>query len=120
MLYTVAALLLSTQWAVAAAAGNDDPEQRSKHARKALAVLAAVGMNDPELLSLVDSIDRNVDDGYLKLTEDRVMGGTMTLHYELSGGVTGKQLELKFTPDDSNFNYTARPNAVMAAYSYKF
>jgi hypothetical protein len=110
--------LLTTLPGMATAA--DEPEPQSQKARKTLIVLSALGMNHPDIIKLVDSVNERVDDGYLRLYEEKTMGGTMTLHYELSGGVRSKQLELKFTPDDSNMEYTARPNAVMANYKFHF
>jgi hypothetical protein len=114
----VAALLLTALPGMATAA--EDPEHHSKNARKTLVVLSALGMDHPDLVNFVGTVDERVDGGYLRLAEEKTMGGTMTLHYELSGGVRAKQVELKFTPDDSNMEYTARPNGVMANYKFNF
>ena len=116
----VPALLLSAFMGTAAAAEDKETEHHSKNARKALIVLNAMGLDHPEMLNLVKSVDNNIKDGYLLLSERRAMGGTLTLHYELSGGVTAKQLELRFQPEDSRLVYTARPNAAMVNYKYNF
>jgi hypothetical protein len=94
--------------------------QHTKKTRKVEILLGQLGLNSKEVMKLVSEVDARVDKGYLRLAEERVPGGTLTLHYDLSGGVRAKQIELKFQPDDSNWQATARPNAVMVEYKYKF
>jgi hypothetical protein len=115
----IVALLLSATVGNPAAAA-EDPEHQSKNARKVLAVLGTIGINDPEVKSFISGIDKHVKDGYLMLDERHIAGGTLVLHYELKPSATARQLELKFTPDNSNWVATARPNEVMVRYSYKF
>jgi len=114
----VALLLLSMVGNQAQAA--ETPEHQSKNARKILHVLGTIGINDPQVKSFISGIDKNVKDGYLQLHEEKIAGGTLTLHYELKPGVTSKQIELKFVPDNSNWVATARPKEVMVRYNYKF
>ena len=102
------------------AAEIESAKKKSDTARKAVVVLASVGLDSPEVLHLVKYVDENTEDGYLKLAEERAMGGTIKLHYELSGGFSKKQVELRFTPDDSNFTYTARPKEAMVNYRLRF
>lgn len=116
---TVLALLGGTAIA-AEPTESSDPEYQSKNARKFVKMLAAMGIDDPRVKNFVGDVDERVEDGYLRLAEERTMGGTLTLHYELSGGFGGKQAELLFTPDDSNFQYSARTNAVMMKYQLRF
>jgi hypothetical protein len=113
-----ALLLLATVGKPAAAA--ETPEHDSKNARKVMAVLGSVGINDPRVASFITGIDKHIKDGYLTLDERRIAGGTLVLHYELSSSVSSRQLELRFTPDNSNWVATARPNEVMVRYHYKF
>jgi hypothetical protein len=114
----VALLLLASLGRPVQAA--DDPEHESKNARKILAMLGSFGINDPSVQSFISGIDSHIKDGYLTLDEHRIASGTLTLHYQLSKSVTSRQLELKFALDDSHWQATARPNAVMFSYQYKF
>jgi len=115
----VVTLLLATVATPAYAA--DPAEPQSKNARKVLAVLGTIGINDPQVKSFISGIDKHIKNGYLQLAEERVAGGTLVLHYDINGTkITSKQIELRFTPDDSNWVATARPNEVMVRYSYKF
>lgn len=120
----VASLLLTTVTEVARA--DDflprDPSAQPKieKSRKIDIFLNAIGANGTEVKRLVDAVDGRVHDGYLHLGEERVPGGKLVLHYELSGGVRAKQLELRFTPDDSHWQATARTDAVMVNYKLKF
>jgi len=115
----VVTLLLAT--VVTPAYAADPTEHQSKNARKVFAVLGSLGINDPQIKSFISDIDKHVKDGYLHLAEERIAGGKLVLHYEIKGAkVTSKQIELRFTPDDSNWVATARPNEVMVRYSYKF
>lgn len=119
----ITAFLLTITGGMANAAENPEiqsPEHQSKNARKVLTMLTAMGLDDPGIKSFIGDVDKRVDNGYLRIAEERTMGGTLKLHYELSGGITGKQAELRFTPDDSNFQYTARTNAVMVKYELHF
>ncbi len=102
------------------AAENESANKSSDTAKKAVVVLASVGLDSPEALHLVKYVDENTAGGYLKLAEERTMGGTLKLHYELSGGISKKQMELRFTPDDSHFTYTARPKEAMVNYRFRF
>lgn len=121
----VALLLLTAMTGVAAAddkiqTGNPLAEPQTKKVRKIYVILNSIGVNSPEVKQFIESVDARVDNGYLMLREERVANGTLTLHYELSGGLRAKQIELRFTPDDSNWQATARPDAVMVNYKLKF
>jgi hypothetical protein len=96
------------------------PEHQSKGARKVLTLLGSVGIEDAKIKSLVKDMDTRVKDGYLMLGEERVPGGAFKLHYELAGGLRARQLELRFTPDDSNWRATARTDGVMVSYTHRF
>lgn len=123
----VAALLLPGLVGTAAAAENPEHlSTKSKHARQALVVLGQIGVNSPEIVEFVDYIDQKIEGGRLKIAEERAMGGTLALSYRLTTkdmpmGIKGRrEPELKFTPDDSHWEYTATPHAVMANYRLRF
>ncbi len=118
MMLVVAVLLLTGLTGAAEAA--DNPEHNSKNARKALIVLGAIGADTKEIRNFVENIDSRIENGYLTLAEEKIAGGTIKLHYELGSGVKLKRIELRFTPDDSNWVATARPDRVMINYTYKF
>jgi hypothetical protein len=117
-----AALILSCYGTMAVAAEEPEHKEKSKVAHQSIAMLEAIGLNHPEIAEFIDYVDQHVDNGDLRIAEEHRMGGMFKLHYQLTGGDVDskKQIELKFTPDDSHMEYTARPNAVMANYRLKF
>lgn len=112
------AMLLPFIGGMANAAEN--PEHPSKSARKAVVMLAAMGLDGPEVLSLVKTIDERTKNGYLRIGETQGMGGVFRLQYALKGGVSSRHVELRFTPEDSHMVYSLRPDAATAYYSFKF
>ena len=108
----VVALLLLAMGANTATAA-DTHEHKSKNARKVLAALSSVGLDNSQIKAFIENIDANTHDGYYTLAERRVPGGKVTLHYELGNGVNSKQVELQFAPDNSNWRAIARPDRVM-------
>lgn len=131
-LAVVAALLLAFIITnVATAAENPehftklaDAKFKSKKSEKILKMIKAVGISDPDITNLVNQMDERTKDGYLTLHQEKIdggtLGGTLSLRYELHSGVKVKQLELRYAPDNSNMEYTARKSAVMANYKFKF
>lgn len=126
----LAALLpfcLASNVAVAAERLNEHP---SKNAQRTLIVLAAVGVENSDVKALVGEIDARVDDnGYFYLSEESVNGGKLRLHVLLKdqsnnantaagGGLN--RLELRYTPEHSNFTAAARPDRLMINYRLKF
>jgi hypothetical protein len=115
----VAALLLTGQANVAVAAEEDKP-QHSKNAVKVLATLDMLGINNKEIRDMLTAVDSRIEKGYLNLAEEQVMGGRLLLHYKLSGKQGIKQLELMYTPKDSNAEVRASTRGVMFNYKLKF
>jgi hypothetical protein len=115
----VAALLLVVTPNMAVAA-EDEPGQKSKSARKALIILGHIGADSKEVRNLVEKIDSRIEGDYFTIGKERVENGTIRLHYRLGEGVSLKNVELQYAPDNSNWNATARPDSVMINYSYKF
>lgn len=115
----VAALLLTGQANVAVAAEEDKP-QHSKNAVKVLATLDMLGINNKEIRDMLTAVDSRIEKGYLNLAEEQVMGGRLLLHYKLSGKQGIKQLELMYTPKDSNTEVRASTRGVMFNYKLKF
>lgn len=116
MTLAVTALLAASVGPVAAA---ELPGKQSENARKALILLGNIGLDSKEMRELVQRIEDRPDRRYLPLAEEKVVGGKLTLHYELSG-VRGKNLELRYSLDNSNWMATARTSGVMVSYRLKF
>lgn len=116
----VVALLLLAMMQSPVAAAENTPERQSKNARKILVFLGSIGINDPDVKKFISRADSHIKNGYLTLSEERMAGGTLTLHYQLSNGIGVKNVELKFAPDNSNWQATARKDQVMVRYQYKF
>ena len=114
----VAALLLTGQTGVAVAAETD--EHKSENARKAELLLAQLGIDNAELLEFADYVSQKIDDGRLHIAEDRRYGGQFQLQYRLSGGIGAEQLELHYTPDDSNLRAMATPRSLRVEYKLSF
>ncbi|MGE0755106.1 MAG: hypothetical protein AB7L92_08115 [Alphaproteobacteria bacterium] len=114
----VAALLLASQPEGAIAA--DKPDKRSENARKVTILLGALGVNSNDAKSLVQNIDSRIEDNTLNIAKDRVGPGTLKLHYRLGEGVSLKNVELQYAPDNSNWKAVARPDSVMVQYKYNF
>ena len=121
----VAPLLLTMNGGMAEAAEN--PEQKSKtskYARASLVVLAQMGVNDQEVLEFVDYVDKKIDKGYLRIAENHVNGGKLSLSYKFSnkdnipGNIKGPVVQ--FSPDDSNWQYTAGMRGAVIHYRFKF
>ena len=123
ILLAVAALLLTNLAGVAAAA--EHPEHKSNNARKALVVLAQIGIDRPEIIEFVKYVDGKVVKGRLQLAEQRVMGGTLSLGYNFTATnpylrKATKGLVLKYAPDNSRWEYTAGTRAVLINYRLRF
>jgi hypothetical protein len=118
----VAALLLTNLMGVAAAA--DHPEQKSKksdHARNTLIVLGHMGLDTKEISEFVTYVDERVEGGRFRIAEERIMGGKLSLSIKLnSSGDTPRGPELRFTPDDSDWDCTANLKGVMVNYKITF
>ncbi len=114
----VAALLLTGSVRVAVAA--EEPEHQSKNARKIVVMLASMGISHPDVVGLVQTVDNHMDKGGLRIAEERFGDNTAILRYRPQNGLGLKNMELKFTPDNSNFEITAHTNSVRINYGFKF
>jgi hypothetical protein len=120
----VAALLFSNLTGIAAAA--EPTEQKSKNARKLLATLNAIGINNKDVQNLITEADAKVENKYFYVTDHKVKKGTMagrwSMRYNLKDSDnpnsvrTGKRLQLHYAPKDSRFEVTAHTDSVMFNY----
>lgn len=117
-LLVVAALLLTGTAKAATAA--DEPEHVSDDARQVLVLLGHMGIESSELKEFAEYVDQKVYNKRFHIAEERMMDGTLQLNYRLSGGVGIKQMELRFTPDDSRIEATASTDRVMVRYKIEF
>ena len=118
-LLIVAALLLSNLAGIAAAA--DRPEQPSKSARKIIATLNSVGINNQDVQNFVAKADARVENKSFYLTEQKFEDGRLSLRYRFGSTTAStlganRRLELNYTPKESHFQITARNNGVMVGY----
>lgn len=114
------ALIISGLSASALMAAEIAPNQKQSSAAKRTAeILDAVGLNVPVVQELIEVVDEHTHNGYLSLSDRRVGEGRLQLHYEMEG-LSGKNLELRYTPDDSHVIYTARPDEAMVRYQLRF
>ncbi|MDX1975733.1 MAG: hypothetical protein SFT92_08700 [Rickettsiales bacterium] len=143
----VAVLLLTClgQVAVAAAAERDDvflntpvakralyeppktaKKMKSEKTQKALIVLGAIGINSTDALDFIQMIDDNIEDGYFWIAERPLGGGSLMLRYQLDkksdiySYKDKRQIELRYVPENSNFQAYARPDRVVIEYKLKF
>ena len=114
----VAALLLTVLTANKAAA--DDSGYPSKNAQKFLATLNSVGINNQEVRDFVEDANSHVENGYLNLAKQDVLGGELALRYGLNVPGQPRRLELHYAPEDSHFMATARTDSVKFEYRLKF
>lgn len=117
-LLVVAALLLTGYVKVAVAA--ETPEHKSDDARQVLVLLGHMGIESSELEEFAEYVDQKVYDKRFHIAEERMMDGTLQLNFKLSGGLSAKQIELKYAPDDSNFEATAGTDRFMVNYRVQF
>jgi hypothetical protein len=114
----VAALLLINLDGIAAAA--DSPEHTSKRAQRVIATLNSLGINDPDVANFVGDVDSRVDHGYLNLSQQKAMGGSISLRYKLGNLPSPRQVDLMYAPDDSHLQATAGTSGVMLGYHLEF
>lgn len=118
LLGIAAALLMSSLAGIAAAAENS--EHPSKNAQKIIATLESVGINNKDVKAFISEANQYIDHGYLNLASRKMAGGKLTLRYQLSGGISTRQVELHFVPENSNFEGIARTNLIMVRYHLEF
>lgn len=114
-------LLLAPCW-VADATARDfvrDTQGMSRKADKIMIMLDYAGLADPQVAKFVQAVDARVDNGYLKIAEDHIAGGTLQLRYDIDG-ISADRLQLHYRPDNSRVEYIARPDGVMVHYQLKF
>ena len=129
----VAALLLTILGNVAAAAEKPKylPKDReedltllnkrnSPKIEKILMTLKTFGISDPAIAEFATTVDTRTSGGYFLIHEEKMLGGSLKLRYALKPSIGTKQLELRFTPEESHMEYIMRKNSVMAVYSYSF
>lgn len=83
-------------------------------------MLASMGINDPEIAEFVGYVDRQIDHGRLKIAEEHVAGGKLSFTYRVDPKIHHKNFEIKFTPDDSNFEAVASTDGIMLNYRLQF
>ena len=121
ILLNVAALLLGNL-AIGNAAAADLPEHKSNSARKVLATLDMLGLNNQYVKNLVEAADARVEKKYFYFNEQKVGEGRLALRYKFGNGDTpsmpgnSKRLELHYQPKDSRFEVTAHTNSVFLSY----
>lgn len=91
----------------------------TKRTQKVLKVLDRMGIADPRLSSLVETVEANTRNGYIFLAQERVADGNLALRYD-TGGLKLRQLELAYTPDDSHYEVRANSRGIMLHYHYEF
>ncbi len=117
---TVALLLVSGLFN-SAAAGDDLKQIKAYKKAKAInAYLEKIGLNNPYILSLAQGVNARMEKGAIRLAEQRYKTGRVVFFYDVSNGLGTKQLQLKFQPNNSNFEYTATPKSIMMNYSFSF
>jgi hypothetical protein len=120
----VTALLLTIALTGNAAAADSTigPESKaSKKAKKLHAYLDVIGMNDPRIVNFIQKVDANMEDGQLKLYENKMEYGRMVLLYEAKPSISSKNIQLKFQP--TNYPHTEvimTTKSVMINYHYEF
>jgi hypothetical protein len=115
------ALLLVSGLLNGAAAGDDLKQiKASKKAKAINAYLEKIGLNNPHILKLAQGVNARMENGALRLAEQKYEKGRVVLLYDVGRGFGTKQLQLKFQPDNSNFEYTATPKSIMMNYSFSF
>jgi hypothetical protein len=114
----VAALLLICLAGMAAAAETN--EHASRNAEKILTILNSVGINDPQITQFIGRVDSHIHDKYLDLSEERMMGGNLSFRYNMNNGISTRQLELMYTPDDSHIQAIAKTDGITVNYKLKF
>ena len=118
LLAIAAALLISL---ADSAKAVDNPEHKSTNAQKLLATLDLIGINDKQVKDFVTETDSHIDkQGTMALSESQVMGGKLSFRYDVRGLPSGKQFELRYTPDDSHMNMVARTNILEIRYHLEF
>ncbi|MCE2926324.1 MAG: hypothetical protein LW823_01575 [Rickettsiales bacterium] len=117
--FGIALILSGMSASVLMAAEIVPDQQQSSAAKRTTEILDAVGLNVPIVQELIETVDEHTHHGYLSLSERRVGEGTLKFHYEMEG-LSGKNLELRYTPDDSHVTYTARPDEAMVRYQLRF
>ncbi len=102
-------------------------EASSKNSRKAekiIVMLKSIGISDRDTMELVNDIDARTNDGHFLLHEEKISSdftnGSLSLRYDLQPRIKTKMLELHYTPDNSNTEYSIRTNSVMVNYNFSF
>lgn len=93
----------------------------SEKAEQLFKSLKAMGISNPHFYEFASKIDARIDNGRLKLAEQEVPGGKIALQYRLTGGLSSKQAELRFTPEGlPNTELTATIREVRVSYHFQF
>ncbi len=104
-------------------------KESSSKARKVLQLLGTMGVDHRELRGLVRTVDARIDNGYLRLSEQRIpnVKGKVTFRYRLSGSVDSilstsnkhgiRRLELSYKPrENSRWEAVATKKYVVVNY----
>ena len=103
-------------------AADDDSEHQSQNAQKILTTLNMVGINSKEVKDFVAETNSRVDNDHsYQITGDSFASGQWSLRYDPSMAIpNGRQLELRYTPDDSHVNIVVKTNMAVVGYHFKF
>ncbi|MEZ5691540.1 MAG: hypothetical protein R3D71_07740 [Rickettsiales bacterium] len=99
---------------------NVKVELKRKKMEKLLIMMNTVGVDNPKIISFIQIVNKHTKDGYLTLHKREMYDGTLSLRYKLSPKINSKQIELRYVPDDSNFEYSAKTNSLMVNYKFRF
>lgn len=113
----VVAALLLTGLASAAAAAEEEKDS-TKNARKVIATLEKLGINNENINYLIKEVDKVVEGKKVNLIDSTVMGGPLLVQYKLSTRVGVRQFEMRYRPEEnSSYSFTANQNGAMLNYS---
>lgn len=116
----VVALLLSGLTHNAAASVRPDDAASNTKATKLNAYLKKVGLNSPQVLAIIGTVSGRMEDGHLRIAEEKFKKSRVVLHYKMEPRISAKQLQLKYQPYDSNVEYVATPKSLMVHYGWEF
>jgi hypothetical protein len=118
-LVVAAALLIS--YGVSANAA-EKREHKVRNAHKIIAILDNIGINSKQLNAFIKEADSHIEkDGFLSLTEGKVMGGKLALRCDTRGFPNARKFELRFTPENSpHVNFVANTNLIEVRYHLEF
>jgi hypothetical protein len=97
-----------------------EARELSLKAQKVVQALEHLDIQSKTITEVVDYVDASVKKGYVALAQDEVAGGTLKMGYDLGSGFHPGDVQLRYTPEDSNTSYTASRTGVLASYQLHF